>query len=535
MRYRFKVICERLRVPPAPALAAFALALLGGTASRSQPPAADRELGNILGEIRPLVERHAGPLALPVKITSDPVYQERILGGDRGARTARTVAAYEDESGGFEDVKARGCSALGCPHDMEVCLIVVSDLGVRERGELRYTIAHELYHCVQFERGGFQYALPGWLHEGSAVWAGLEVAASAARANQHWAPYFTQTWSLFALHDEEVYWGVGLFGHLESRGVDVWQTLNRLFEETAGEYRGDDLMLELLLDFAGDAGSLLRTWPMGMERNSAAGPEWDTDAPVSARRPTTSLGAPAQATVGRATQYLFDLAIPSAKIVTFAVSDAYGAIRWGRETTDVDPGFKREYCLKGTCQCEDGSVPPGIQEVEGSAIVALTGYLTDGRVSAQVSDPPCNDQIVCSGGEGSFDPCLVGTWNLDAESLSMAIGDRVEGTLTATFDETGRVSASYNLRSAFDSKGASYSEHIGSAQGCAEQGAPGQFTVPGARFDENIHRDYDAQQRRYYNLSPVAAQMLAGRTFSYVCEEDELFVWGFLRFDRAPG
>jgi hypothetical protein len=198
---------------------------------------------------------------------------------------------------------------------------------------------------------------------------------------------------------------MGLLAHFAYQGIDVWNLLDRFFSADDLPFLSDE-MLERLLTLSGSRDRLLQTWPMSLERDAGAGRDWDTSGPAitSDRRASQTISVPGSAPIGATNQFLWDLDIPSGQIVTVNVSNGYGAIRWGRNTETFSGSFSKRYCVGDSCQCEDGSAPPGVESVETSqALLAATADLTPGNLQIEVEAPPdCErDEPSSGGGSGS--------------------------------------------------------------------------------------------------------------------------------------
>jgi hypothetical protein len=101
-------------------------------------------------------------------------------------------------------------------------------------GELRDTVAHEVFHAYQAVMAGtlenFNRPENDWLIEGSAEWAESQLIAKDRSARHEWARYLRSPGTqLFA----RTYSAVGFFGHMASSGISPWGRLAQMFAATS--------------------------------------------------------------------------------------------------------------------------------------------------------------------------------------------------------------------------------------------------------------------------------------------------------------
>lgn len=315
------------------------------------------------------------------------------------------------QSGRWEDAQADASAT-----EWAACLIVLSDLTGSDDTSIRSTVAHEVYHCFQYELLSINHHRPDWLIEGTAEWAGEAYVGGSTSSAESWEGYFSRRDSLY----ERDYDAIGLYAHLHNLGANVWREM-------------DDLLLNpdssaALAASAGAVGEarFSQTWPMGLARRPDWGADWDTTGPGITghqRRPTSVGSLPVEIIYGAASPSLSTVPVPSGEIIEIQ-AEGYGALRWGDsdgQTVYLNPGFNQRYCVGESCRCEDGSLPPGVQEVESGALtVAAVGGFSPGdgrRVSIRTSDPDCDEP---EDPFGSGDTGGAGAWG--------GGGDRARGT-----------------------------------------------------------------------------------------------------------
>ena len=284
---------------------------------------------------------------------------------------------------------------------MDTCVIRISaDLRLAAPLIRTVYLAHEVMHCYQFALGTLEdfTSLPLWVKEGTAQFAGEDYAAVGSYANEpYWRQYLTGEASLF----DRSYDAMGFFFHLKSRGIDPYPIIKLaiLAGPTAAATVGSPSSALLMSIIRADTGDdVFSQWPTSLARRRDLGTEWDSTAPgipPEQRAPlvgSVSEGSPFELNVDAAQQKLLFLAFPRGEILRLAI-EGYGGIHWdpaagGGSTEWYALAHLGSYCVAGTCQCPDGSVPPGVREVRGTpALIALSGGETAGRLVARSEEP----------------------------------------------------------------------------------------------------------------------------------------------------
>jgi hypothetical protein len=257
--------------------------------------------------------------------------------------------------------------------------------GAHEDGELRATIAHEVFHAFQSVMSGtlanFDRSGNSWLVEGSATWVESEFAHDSFRSHQWWVQYLSSP--EVALFDR-TYSAMGFFGHLAANGVSPWSRFKAMFAATSNE-------AAYAVAVGSDAG-LISSAASVYFREPALGAEWDQQGP----------NVPTPAEVGfkptkedvRASEELLDVApyangtyrlslakMTAAKpVLEVRVTDAHVRLRStnGGSVNEVEPGEIDLCSNPHGCSCPGQSSTRIDDFKEGN--LAIGGGPTGGHV-----------------------------------------------------------------------------------------------------------------------------------------------------------
>jgi hypothetical protein len=286
--------------------------------------------------------------------------------------------------------------------------------------ELLSTLAHELFHCYQWEVAwDLVLTGPSWLLEGSAEWVGEAYVSGSNLSRQRWSDYQMVRRPLFA----RSYDAIGFFAQMTEAGFSTWDELipmlrtgsgDRAFARVSSDIRGQDL---------------LDTWPMSIANNPELGPEWVLKGPGAGHlggrgfdSPDHQAGGTARFRARRGEQrlvhvWLTDLvdATHPADVITVDVT-GNGGLLFGEGNTVHRFGgrFSAVYCWKGSCACPDGSRPPGVRPhpaLAGDEIwrFALTGTLQPAR--AVITGSSLQELCPEESTSANFESCF-GRWRL---------------------------------------------------------------------------------------------------------------------------
>ncbi len=143
---------------------------------------------------------------------------------------------------------------------------------------VRATMAHEMFHCYQFDLLGHMNnrPLPDWIKEGQAEWAGESVGGPSGAGAGWWNNYLQHPERALG---ERGYDALGFYQHLAEEGIDPWGHFDQMI--TAYEGAGDVPSANTAAFKAAGAQSdpFLDTWASGLFKNSTLGPEWSATGP----------------------------------------------------------------------------------------------------------------------------------------------------------------------------------------------------------------------------------------------------------------
>ncbi|HET9852793.1 MAG TPA: hypothetical protein VFP56_09835 [Candidatus Limnocylindrales bacterium] len=155
--------------------------------------------------------------------------------------------------------------------DCEITVFpLATDLGGVETLD---TLAHEVFHCFQFDgyHSLLQYAYaPRWVIEGQAAWVGETLAGGDTGVPfNHWRRYLTLPWLSLT---GRVYDAIGFYSHLAESGIDPWTRFRAMWgagSDSAAAFVNSDA----------EGPSFLESWGSSIVREAARGASWDTTGP----------------------------------------------------------------------------------------------------------------------------------------------------------------------------------------------------------------------------------------------------------------
>jgi hypothetical protein len=155
------------------------------------------------------------------------------------------------------------------------CKIQETPLGVKKGPAFEaLTMAHELFHCFQFDlRGADTWkGMPLWVQEGTADWAATTIVPSPFVLDNDFlelGKYFGHPRQ--ALFDR-AYDASGFWGHVQDVTGDLWGVLPKVI-------RANDDRAAFVAAGADD-GAVLDTWASSYLRNDAGGDPWEMHSPM---------------------------------------------------------------------------------------------------------------------------------------------------------------------------------------------------------------------------------------------------------------
>ncbi len=262
------------------------------------------------------------------------------------------------------------------------CQIHVNPLlqTVGEEAVVQATMAHELFHCFQFDwenQHGGLVDLPAWIKEGQAEWVGETVGGPSSQGSGWWGTYLnTPNTPLWA----RGYDAIGFYQHLEEEQIDPWSIFDAMLAAatTASPGQADSDAYKAAL---ATQDAFQDTWASGLFRDASLGDAWNATSPW----PVNKSAPPQKLSVGdgsvnslSAGQVLNQdwAATSSADVVEI---DGTGHVRLfttpdGNETDTA----QRWLCTRaGGCDCPSGEVyaGPDLETVTPAFDLALTGGL----------------------------------------------------------------------------------------------------------------------------------------------------------------
>jgi hypothetical protein len=344
-------------------------------------------------------------------------------------------------TGGWADSRDASGGIVG---PAETCTIYISPWMVNATGAAALDLAvHEVFHCFDYDLGQIaaHHAVPAWVKEGAAMWAGQSVAGQTNLGAQQWTKWLLNPGApLFG----RSYDAIGIYGLLESSGVDPWSVMDEIL---LGGINGNAAAFGVLVTHGGEF--FLDTWGTRYWDNAAYGPLWTfagagfAPSYLSAQPSNVVVengssvlkSAPFRAASAFSLDALADVVLISSQSAEgiARVSDAADAWQIG----EVPPLCTRE----GGCLCPEGSAWAGVAFADvqlGSSIIAgVSGEPVVGLIKIEGFELP----FFCQ--NPKLDPCLVGTWVSDrvavdehfvAGGFGMIMTIAIDGTTLVDYD-----------------------------------------------------------------------------------------------------
>lgn len=279
----------------------------------------------------------------------------------------------------------RGLLARDADGDLVVgdtCLIQVGpNMARRDAGAQRSMLAHEVFHCFQYDVFGDEvvHRAPEWWHEGAAAWVGLVFGGEHPMYAPWWDDYLRGRSGEWALAGSS-YSAVGFWGSLSSSGVDVNGVLRAIFDRratTAGAMQG------VIESFLGDSGVVAQFGP-SPARRSGWGRRWVPGGPgVAASRarrephPVSVDGSQMVTAPSEGNSVSDIIFVQQGAVVVTMEGTGFGAYRWGDRSVDLNGDASGRWCGQDPCLCPDGSPVPGgpYERIPGGQlVVGLAGF-----------------------------------------------------------------------------------------------------------------------------------------------------------------
>ncbi len=311
------------------------------------------------------------------------------------------------------------------------------------------TMAHELFHCYQFQWNPNLGEVPAWVVEGSATWAEALIAPELGQTPDtagHLTGYYADTTRSLATrtYDAGVVWSL-----IDAAGGDFWTRIQKVMVESR-HGRAFDVATAGL---GGDRFTAM--WAAGdvdrLEWGSTWHQPWRDRLPAPDRTileyplvngTSVDVSAPAYATVAH------EIEMNGEVFVVIPIGTPVGRVRMpGGVESDVSEWTNQEWCtLTGdACVCPDDTPRAGTVLPEapgGQAVWAMSG----GTRSAGVTIEVRSVRDACGGTER----CAVGVWrqSTPVEVPGLATVEGGDGA-TLTIAEDGTALLDYSTQSAW--------------------------------------------------------------------------------------
>lgn len=340
----------------------------------------------------------------------------------------------------------------------DYCLIAMLRSGAHQpRLERESSIAHEAFHCLQFDFAGVDRTtmLPRWLVEGSAEFAGEDFSGGSHLGFSRYDQMITALPS-HPLSDM-VYEIMPMYMHLHLLGTDQYAIIKSALMQSGHEASWNHWVERNASNLGKFAMSVIRK------------PEWSQDWDLLAVHqtiPNTALATetadatslPVSLPISRHHVKAFSVRLPANKFVRVSFRHAQGAIRLDPsqeitgtgtgETIELQDSGSQIFCYGASCGCPAGVDAYDVKRSqEGLLTISVIAPLRAGEVVFEEASPGC-----CEGAE-NLDPRLVGSWKMETAKYLDSIYpanfngllDRfVTGELSVQIERNGRITKTYS-------------------------------------------------------------------------------------------
>jgi hypothetical protein len=169
------------------------------------------------------------------------------------------------------------------------CEVIISGI-VHKDGELRDTVAHEVFHVFQEVMAGtlanfLSMPYKSWLIEGSASWVESDLIKSDRGARSEWTRYLRSPGKPLFSRD---YDGVGFFGHMAQTGISPWKRFKAMFAATSSK-AAYEAGISSNVDFLDSEASVFFREPSFGSAWNAQGANVPSKAEVNFKAPTVKI------------------------------------------------------------------------------------------------------------------------------------------------------------------------------------------------------------------------------------------------------
>lgn len=246
---------------------------------------------------------------------------------------------------------------------------------------LQHVLAHEVFHCEEFDLYHDAVHLPAWVLEGLAEWAAQTVEPSTIYAHQNLEPYFgSSSTPLFTRsYDAEGFWG-----HVQDTVGGLWKKIGDVLTASGNEFK--------YAVAGGITVPFLSTWGSSVFNLTTGGLPWETVSPsVTTYSPPVVKIAPSlpgrqevEAVPYTTAQYV----VVSEASTPLLHASITGSARLSTtyNYTDLSDAW---FCTSESCQCPPGdqSSIPFHDPLTSRATLGLTGDPSGGTKGTLTAYP----------------------------------------------------------------------------------------------------------------------------------------------------
>jgi hypothetical protein len=253
------------------------------------------------------------------------------------------------------------------------------------------TVAHEVFHCFEFQINHDFPTMKAWIIEGLAEWAGLAVTGTTYKTdgssirnylNNPGTPLFARSYD-----------AVGFWGHVQDEYGNLWSRVKSILNPGTNE--------AAFAAAGGNEDQFLSTWASTQVRSATGGADWQMDSPFvppnSTELPVSTLFDNSDSLIDVVSPYaLGHVRVAVGPLVHITVT-GHGRLSVEHNYTDLGDGW---FCTEaGGCQCPAGSQGqvPANQPLEPGAELALTGDPSGGAtadIEAHTLEEFCSGLII---------------------------------------------------------------------------------------------------------------------------------------------
>lgn len=264
-----------------------------------------------------------------------------------------TSVETNPHTGGASPADAQSVNAAGDTEpDGPYCRIRVTPAGqAYSAADLDHVLAHEVFHCEQFDFDPGLKSLGAWITEGMAEWAAETLAPVPGYLGVLNGYVTSPATPLFS----RAYDGEGFWGHIQQTELNLWHTVETILAQPSAEAQYNAA--------GGQSANFLTTWGSSVFNDSKFGADWSITSPAKPSatvKPNIVPGSGSVLAVPYTTsQYTIEATEPLERVSISPPNDAL--LGEGVNRTNLTGIL---FCAAGSsaaCQCpphDEGVVPP---------------------------------------------------------------------------------------------------------------------------------------------------------------------------------